>query len=214
MKFRFSFGITRLTVLVILSLAIPCVHSQEYDIPNNITIYDGNFKKVTSKITYYPPQLSNTGLTNTILLYYNDGYLTNALLYGKIGDSNFREYLSNAIDKCIEWAAVAKKNGVHELTKNTGESSSVLFATIMDGLYTNVYIINYIFSIQKINGKETFCLIINYQTTDQVNSGRNGGYLVITEKDFGELKKIISDDFLAQYDKQYADRQKQGELFQ
>ncbi|AEF84536.1 hypothetical protein TREPR_1012 [Treponema primitia ZAS-2] len=214
MKFKFSIDITWVIFFMLLFLTIPYVYSQEYDIPNNITIYDGNFEKITSKITYYPPQLSNTGLTNTILLYYKNGSLTNALLYGKMGDSNSREYLSNAIDKCIEWAAVAKKNGVHELTKNTGKESAVMFATIMDSLYTNVYIVNYIFSIQKINGKETYCLIINYKTTDQANLGRNGGYLVITEKDFGELMKIISDDFLAQYDKQYVDRQKQGELFQ
>jgi hypothetical protein len=190
------------------------VYSQEYDIPNSITIYNGNFEKIMSKITYYPPQLSDTGLTNTILIYYKNGYLTNALLYGKMGDSNFREYLSNAIDKCIEWTAVAKKNGIHELTKNTGEESAVMFATIIDSFYSNVYIVNYIFSIQKIEGEETYCLIINYKTTDQANSGRNGGYLVITEKDFGELKRIISDDFLVHYDKQYADLQKQEELFQ
>jgi hypothetical protein len=193
--------------LSFLIVFIGSVYSvDEYRIGETIKIYDEYLEEIQSRITYYPAAFYH--FENAIFLYFNK-----LLTYTLIFDKDLRVRFSGILDKCIEWTAVAKKNDVHELSRMIEERVGIfcVFPTVSN--YPDVLIIDYIFSIQKIKGKEEIMLVMNYKTVDQINNGRPGGYIAIKQNDFNRLKEIFSDNYLANYDKKAEEQAKIENLF-
>jgi len=178
----------------------------EYRIGETIKIYDEYLEEIQSRITYYPAAFYH--FENAILLYFNK-----LLTYTLVFDKNLRAKFSGILDKCIEWTAIAEKNDVHELSRMIEERVGIYCVFPALSNYPDILLIDYIFSIQKIKGKEEIMLVMNYKTIDQVNNGRPGGYIAIKQNDFNRLKEIFSDNYLANYDKKAEEQAKIENLF-
>jgi hypothetical protein len=110
---------------------------------------------------------------------------------------------------------VAKANNVHEINREVKQSEVLHFGPGMN--LPEPYIVNYVFSvfsINKINNRETVCLEIRCRTVSEVNAGRSGRSIIFAEQDFARLKQIFSDEYLAQFDKMEEERKKKLDLFQ
>ena len=198
--------------LVSFFICIGSVYSvDEYPIDETVKIYDSNLKALQSRITYYPSAFYS--YKNAIFLYFTD-YFNCAFIFGKGDEYDKRAQFIGILDKCIEWTAVAKENNVHKLSRTVAEEVEILYMYPGVSNYPDVFLVNFIFSIQEINNKEEIMLIINYKTVDQVNNGSRGSYIVIKQNDFIRLKQIFSDNYLAQFDKEAKEQAKTEELFQ
>lgn len=186
----------------------------EYRIDETIKVYDSSLKELQTRINYYPGDLPYWGINKPVILYFTD-YINYAFIFGKDDDSNYgaRNAFIEIIDKCIEWADVAKKNNVHTLSRAVKNRIEILY--MMPGLSSDldVFLADFIFSIQEINKKEEVMLVINYKTVRQVNNQERGSYIVFKERDFNRLRLIFSDNYLIQFDKKAEEQAKKEELF-
>lgn len=191
------------------TISVKDLANGEYQILSGIKFYDRNLQTIESKITYAPSE-SFVG-KNALFLYVSGAALG-------FGDKSFeRKDFIEIIDKCIEWSNLAKENGVHALTREVKTEVTVIGATYR----LEPFIVDFIFSVREINRKEETILTVNYKTTDQQNaynfsnrSTTQGGFIVFKEQDFNNLKKIFSEDLLAQIDKMDEEKKEKEQLFQ
>jgi hypothetical protein len=196
--------------LFLFVISIGSLYSvDEYTIDETVKVYNANLRELRSEITYYPEPLPAFGESNAIVLYFSD-FVNYAFIFGKNDRATFIEI----IDKCIEWTEVAKKNGVHSLSKTIVEKEGIRYMMVGVSNYPSVFLSNFTFSIQEIDGKEEILLIINYRTIDQVNNGGRGSILVFKQNDFARLKEIFSEDYLLQFDKKAKEQAEIENLFQ
>jgi hypothetical protein len=205
-KFVMEDTMKKAMLLVLFVFAAGLSFSQEYDV-GSMTFYNGDGNSYQGKIVYAPGP-SNDGFIKNLVLPTNDGF-PGSLIFGSRSDGSgdMKTDLVAALDKSIEWAEIAHKNNVTDLTKKILDSAAMAATGTPRVLY-------YVFAIQDIKGKKEPFLTINFKTVEQANDGFSGGFLVIRgEDDFKKLKQLISPDNLAKYDKQYAINQKKSELF-
>jgi hypothetical protein len=173
----------------------------EYNITEGIKMYNGNLVEIPSKITYYPSTIDFQGIKNPVCLYFQDMIVYTFFL----GDDDYgrKAQFIEVIDKCIEWADVAKKNGVHNFNRSVGTDAIPYNTNLVPK--PDIFFVDYIFSIRQTNGREEVILVINYKTRDQQFGNRPGSYLIFKQPDFAALKRIFSSDYLARYDRQAAE---------
>lgn len=185
----------------------------EYRIGETIKVYDSYLEELQSKITYYPAPLSFLDTNNAIFIYFHE-FITYVLIFAKGDKYDYRKRFIEVLDKCIEWTDVAKKNNVHKLSRLVVEDVSIPYMILGEGgSFPEVFIVDFIFSIQEFKGKEETLLIINYKTVDQYNNGERGRYIVFKQNDFNHLREIFSDNYLTQFDKKAEEQAKLEELF-
>jgi hypothetical protein len=197
-------------------LSNPAYSVEEYTIDETVKVYDQGLNELQTEITYYPSNIDSWGINKPVFLYYRD-FFGCTLIFGKFRNSNYdaKTAFIEIIEKCIEWADVAKKNNVHTLSKTVKSEMEIPFTLGSgNGNDFDVFLVDFIFSIQEINGKEETMLIANLRTVRQVNNEARGSYIAFKEKDFVRLKTIFSDSYLAQFDQKAEKQAKQEKLFQ
>jgi hypothetical protein len=185
---------------------------EEYSINTTITAYNENLEGYPLQLGYYPGEFH--GYNNPIFLYVNQFVGRIALLFGKHDQIDDRKIFIEVIDKCIEWANVAKKNAVHNVSKDVKEDVTTL-TSIRPGLNGSdrQLLVIYHFRIAEFNGKEETLLVIMYYTYDEARQGYPPSYIIFKETDFTKLKEVFSDAYLKQFDDKAELQSKQAELF-
>jgi len=94
----------------------------QYLIGSKIKIYDGDLNPIDAYFTYLPnnPWKNQLTFDNAVILNWPDGAYSEAFLFPRSNITIYDDiigFFRNSIDKSIEWAATAKKNNVHSLTK-------------------------------------------------------------------------------------------------
>jgi hypothetical protein len=181
----------------------------EYSIDEKVKFYDDNLNPLNISINYYPGQLQ-TLVSSSVLFYFGNSF---ALIFGKTDEKNYRQDFIEAIDKCIEWASVARKNSIHDMTKEIKDSHSLVWLSGMRFLESME--LKYVFLFGEITkGKESAALMVNYRSSSDINNRRPGHWLVFLEEDFAGFKNIFSDEYLKRFDEMEKTKQQQSELFQ
>jgi hypothetical protein len=185
---------------------------QEYTIDSSVTFYNRSLRKVEGRISYYPGQFGAVSMSEVVTFTFADPFGATGLLYGRRSETvDLVNNLRAVIDKCLEWAGIAKANNVTELTKEI--DGPQCFETNVGSNWYDPCIVRYIFTFVEEAGKKTPFLVINFRTTDQANQGSPGGFVAFSEKDFARLRDILSEQNLAQYDQRDAENRKKAELF-
>ena len=190
----------------------------QYRVGSQVKVYDGNLEPTDAYFTYSPSKLPILGYDNTVILNFGLPYSNTALFFGKSEGSDIIGFVRYCIDKGIEWAATAKQNNVHSLSKAIPrpDGYDIDNTRVAYGLnqpnyrnYKPVYLL-FSFYIGDIaeNGKEETLLVMNYRTHDQARSESQGQYFCFRENDFARLKEMFSESYLAKIDKQEAEWQK------
>jgi hypothetical protein len=192
--------------LFLMICFIGYIHSaEEYTIDNSVKIYNGNLNELQGRITYYPENIWD--MDNAVILYFRD-----FLSYGLMFDPDSREDFIEIIDKCIEWTEIAKRENVHKLSRAISSDVGILYFSSLNNM-PDVFILNYSFFIDTVNGSEEILLLINYRTINQANSGSRGSTIAFKERDFRRLKEIFSEDYLLQYNRMAEEQRRTEELF-
>ena len=128
--------------------------------------------------------------------------------YSGPGLTAFRD----AVDKAIEWAAVAKENKVQDTMKGIGETEILRIPYMFNGRYTPnaTMLLEFYFRGLEWEGKNETLLLIRYDTRDP----SNGPYIAFKEEDFKRLKKILSDESLAEVKNKAQEKAKTEDLFE
>ncbi len=186
----------------------------EYLIGSDVKIYDGDLMPMDAFFTYTPSKPENLNMNNAVIL----NWLPTAFFFGgnnEIGSGTLGLF-RYCIDKSIEWAATAKENDVHSLSKiilpddfkeNDGIAAYMLKNSPNSA--EPIYLIFHFF-IGDLNedGKEETLLVLNWKKHDELRYGSPGNFLLFKENDFARLKEIFSESYLAKINKQEEEWQK------
>jgi hypothetical protein len=161
---------------------------EEYNINTTIKIYDRDLKEIQSRITYCPEGILVGD--NALVIYVRNGVslfgesAEGALFFEKSAEKDYRYEFIEIIEKCIEWADIAKKNNVRQLKRTVKDYVNICGVSSR----LEMLIADFTFSIQEINGNVEMLLIINYKTNDEQKSYYSQGrYIVFKEQDFNRL---------------------------
>jgi hypothetical protein len=117
----------------------------------------------------------------------------------------------NAVDKAIEWSAVAKENKVQDTAKQIGDAEILRIPYWANGRYTpNTFmLLEFYFRVFEWEGKNETLLLIRYD----MQNINNGLYIAFKEKDFKHLKNILSAESLAKARNEAQEKAKTEDLF-
>ena len=178
--------------------------AEEININTTVKVYDRNLQEITSRFTYYPEE-TEVG-NDALILYFGAGYSSRAFMFAY----NLRQRFIEIIDKCIEWANIARLNNVRQLTREVTAGIGIIGVTSR----IEPYSADFTFSIREVQDRVEMTLIINYKTTYELNARSQGNYIVFKEHDFIELKELFSENFLSQYADRAREQRMVEELFQ
>jgi hypothetical protein len=184
----------------------------QYPIGSKVKIYNGDLKPINAYFTYASSYTwKNYNFDKVVVLYHSDNLLHEAFLFSRdkeLGEDDSIGFFRNSIDKCIEWAATAKKNNVHSLKKEIPTPDGYRYDTFVTTAqmvgnppsHFNVVAIMFTFYIGDFwdNGKEETLLIMavyDFQTARAIRM------FCFRENDFALLKEIFSESYLAEIDR-------------
>jgi hypothetical protein len=183
--------------------------AKQAETSDTVTLYNGNLKKIESSWTYGGSgdmvSLNFEG-SEPLKAAYTFSFTDDPGIFGSPGLTAFRE----AVEKAIEWAAVAKENKVQDTMKLIGDA--IMIPYLFNGRYTpnTTMLLAFYFRVVEWEGKNETLLLIKYDSRDP----KDGVTIGFKEEDFKRLKKIFSDESLAEAKNKAQEKAKTEDLFE
>jgi hypothetical protein len=183
--------------------------TKQAETSGTVTLYNGIGEEIESSWTY-------TDSGDMVALNFDGGA---GSVYSFSFTDDTEQYYSgpgltafrDAVDKAIEWAAVAKEAKVQDTIKPIGDDEILRIPYLFNGRYTRgaTMLLAFYFRVLDLKGKNETLLLIRYDTRDL----SNGLYIAFKEKDFKRLKEILSDESFVEARNKAQEKAKTEDVF-